>query len=155
MANGPTLHLLKLCVGAARVEDLRAWQDGQIATERAAGRKAVPLCTTRMWPKRAKDLLSGGSLYWVFKGLVLARQRILSFETVDFGDGVERCGIRLDAEIVRTEPQPRRPFQGWRYLPAAEAPRDLGLDASGEALPPGLQEALAAFGVRERRSQCG
>ncbi len=151
MAERPPLHLLKLCVGAAQVDDLRAWQDAQ----RASGHEPTPTCTTRMWPKRSRELLAGGSLYWVFKGQVLARQRILGLDPIDWGDGVERCGIRLDAEIVRTEPQPRRPFQGWRYLAAADAPADLSADVSGQALPPGLQEAMATFGLRERRLQCG
>ena len=78
-----------------------------------------------MWPKRGDELLAGGSLYWVFRGLVLARQRILGLEPRDGADGIGRCAIRLDPEVVRTAPQPRRPFQGWRYLRPEDAPRDL------------------------------
>lgn len=139
-----TLHLIKLCVGAATVEDLLAWQ----AHPEARGPDGRPWHVTRMWPKEAARVLDGGSLYWVFKGLVLARQRVLGLERVDRGDGVERCGIVLDPAVVRTRAQPRRPFQGWRYLRPAEAPADLAPARADEgALPPGLAAALAEIGV--------
>ena len=75
-----------------------------------------------MWPKREAELVAGGSLYWVIKGLVLGRQRMLGLERFDNGDGISRCLIRLDPEVVRTLPQPRRAFQGWRYLRPDDAP---------------------------------
>ena len=100
-----------------------------------------------MWPKRADELLAGGSLYWVFHGLVLARQRILGLEPRRGGDGIERCAIRLDPEVVRTLPQPRRPFQGWRYLRPEDAPRDL---VAGDA---GGRGHAAAAGRRARRDR--
>jgi hypothetical protein len=78
-----------------------------------------------MWPKRADEVLNGGSLYWVFKGLVLCRQRILRLDEVEGGDGIRRCGIVLDPEAVRVAATQRRPFQGWRYLQPSDAPRDL------------------------------
>ena len=120
-----TLHLLKLCVGADGVEDLVAWQAERIAEARRGGRGPRPFHVTRMWPRRRGGAARGGSLYWVFKGMVLARQRILGLEPRRGEDGIERCAIRLDPEVVRTVPQPRRPFQGWRYLRAEDAPRDL------------------------------
>lgn len=139
-----TLHLIKLCVGAETVEDLLDWQ----ATPQSRGPDGRPWHVTRMWPKEAAQVLDGGSLYWVFKGLVLARQRVLGLERVDRGDGVQRCGIVLDLAVTRTVPQPRRPFQGWRYLKPAEAPADLpaGRGDAG-ALPPKLAAALAEIGV--------
>jgi hypothetical protein len=141
-----TLLLLKLCVGADGVDDLVDWQDGRAAEARAAGRDATPVHVTRLWPRREAELLDGGSLYWVFRGLVLARQRILGLEPRRGADGIERCAIRFDSEVVRTVPQPRRPFQGWRYLRAQDAPRDLlGLDVSD--LPPVLAVGLAEVGV--------
>ena len=151
MAAG-ALHLLKLCVGAARVEDLSAWQSRYAASARAAGRDPTLRHVTRMQPRRAAELLAGGSLYWVFSGLILARQRILALDPERGEDGVERCAIVLDAEIVRTEAQPRRPFQGWRYLPGAEAPPDLpqGANADGD-MPGEMSRALAALGVVGRR----
>lgn len=139
-----SLHLIKLCVGAEKVEDLTEWQ----ASARAKGPDGLPRHVTRMWPKRADKLLDGGSLYWVIKGLVLARQRIVRLDEVDRGDGKKRCGIVMDPIVYRTESVPKRPFQGWRYLPGTDAPRDLSLDRANEDLPPTLMAALADIGVR-------
>ena len=101
-----------------------------------------------MWPKREDDLLDGGSIYWVFKGLILCRQRILRLDEVMRHDGVRMCGIVLDEEIIRTQAAPRRPFQGWRYLKPQDAPRDLKHgDRVEEVLPPDLSRALGEIGV--------
>lgn len=140
-----TVHILKLCVGADAVEDLIAWQ----RTPPAQAPDGHPRHVTRMWPRREAELLAGGSLYWVVKGLVLARQRILRLDEVTCADGILRCGLVLDPRIVRTEPQPRRPFQGWRYLDPAHAPRDLAPARRGDdPLPPALSAALADLGLR-------
>ena len=101
-----------------------------------------------MWPKREKELLDGGSIYWVIKGITLVRQRILRLDEVDRGDGIRRCGIVLDHNLIRTEAMPKRPFQGWRYLPASDAPRDLPAGHANSDLPPKLMAALAEIGVR-------
>lgn len=138
------MHLIKLCVGAEAVEDLLDWQ----RNPRARGPDGLPRHVTRMWPKRAGEVLNGGSLYWVFKGLVLCRQPVLRLDEVDRGDGITRCGIVLSPEITRVAATPRRPFQGWRYLPPEDAPRDLPADrAEEDSLPPELQTALAEIGV--------
>lgn len=139
------LHLQKLSVGTEAVEDLAAWQ----ATRHAQGTDGNPRHVTRMWPKREDELLRGGSIFWVIKGVILCRQRILRLDEVDRGDGVRRCGIVLDPEIVRVEATPRRPFQGWRYLKDVDAPADLSEARQGEeSLPPALSAALAEIGVR-------
>ncbi len=136
------LHLIKLCVGIDSVADLRAWR----AHRAAQGHRSV--CPTRQTPKRAAELLDGGSLYWVIRGAVLCRQRLVRLDPVE-KDGAEHCGLILDPAVIRTEPAPRRPFQGWRYLDPKEAPRDLAQRRDGDdLLPPGMAEALAAFGVR-------
>lgn len=138
------INLVKLCVGAEKVEDLIAWQ----VQTRAQTADGLPRHVTRMWPKRADEILSGGSLYWVFKGVILARQRVLRLDEVEGADGIRRCGIVLDPQITRTQPAPRRPFQGWRYLKPGDAPADLPASrASEETLPPGLSAALAEIGV--------
>ena len=142
-----TLHLIKLCVGADCVEDLVAWQAERMRQASAEGREARPVHLTRMWPKRDAELVAGGSLYWVFRGLVLARQRIVSLSPREGADGIVRCAIALDPETVRVRPQPRRPFQGWRYLRAEDAPVDLAAVAAGSGLPPGLVAELATIGV--------
>lgn len=134
-----SLHLIKLCVGVSSVEDL---------LERRGREPAGPTRhVTRMWPKREADL-AGGSLYWVIKGEIQARQAILGFEEVDQGDGIRRCAILMDPEVIRVAPAPRRPFQGWRYLEGEAAPPDLGRARVGEeALPAEMRAALAEIGV--------
>ena len=142
------LHLIKLCVGADRVEDLLEWQTARIAEHLAAGREPLPVHVTRMWPRREAERLDGGALYWVFKGQVLARQRILRLDPREGADGIRRCAIVLDPAVTRTAPQPRRPFQGWRYLAAEDAPPDIaGPAGDGPALPPAMAAELALIGV--------
>ena len=144
MGKSGTVHLIKLCVGAERVEDLTEWQ----ATARAKGPDGMPRHITRMWPKRTDEVLNGGSLYWVFKGLVLCRQPIVRLDEVTGQDGIARCGIVLDPTVIRVAATPKRPFQGWRYLPPEDAPRDLPKGReSEEPLPQSLQNALAEIGV--------
>jgi hypothetical protein len=155
VSEAPSLHLLKLCVGADSVEDLIGWRAAFAAAARAAGRDPRPRHTTRQWPKRADELLAGGSLYWVVKGQVLARQRILALEAVEGADGVRRCDILLDDAVVRTLPQPRRPFQGWRYLAPEDAPPDLSAANDDTPLPAALSMALADLGVAPRRARRG
>jgi hypothetical protein len=141
---GP-LHILKLCVGADRVEDLIDWQDSH-RHDWAGGN---PVHVTRMWPKRAAEVLDGGSLYWVFRGQVLCRQRILDLRERPGSDGITRCALVLDPAVVRTRAAARRPFQGWRYLPPEEAPPDLPPGRAREdQLPPTLAQALAEIGLR-------
>ena len=139
------INLVKLCVGAERVDDLLNWQ----RQKRARNGDGLPQHVTRMWPKRQDELLDGGSLYWVFKGVILARQRILRLDEYLGADGISRCAIVLDPEVHRTEAVPKRPFQGWRYLKPGDAPADLGAPRpTDDALPPKLMIALADIGVR-------
>lgn len=138
-----TVNIIKLCVGADGVEDLLDWQ----ASGGAKGSDGLPRHITRMSPKRSDEVLDGGSLYWVFKGQVLARQRILRLDQITGADGINRCAFVLDPEVQLTEPAPRRPFQGWRYLSEQDAPRDLPKMRKGDdELPPGMAEAMAEFG---------
>ena len=142
------IHLLKLCVGCESVEDLLEWQAKRAAERRAAGTDPRPFHLTRMWPKRTAEVLDGGSIYWVIKGLVLCRQRVVALEPHPGEDGIERCRLRLDPEVVRTTPQPRRAFQGWRYLRPSDAPSDLVAAGVGAApLPVALAAVLAEVGV--------
>ncbi|MEM9970854.1 MAG: DUF1489 domain-containing protein [Pseudomonadota bacterium] len=138
------LNLIKLSVGSESVDTLAKWQ----ASARAKGPDGLPWHVTRMWPKREAEIIDGGSLYWVIKGVVLARQRILRLDEVIGGDGIRRCGIVLDPTLVRVEAMPKRPFQGWRYLAAKDAPRDLPDDHANDDLPPKLMVALSELGVR-------
>ncbi|MEO0664413.1 MAG: DUF1489 domain-containing protein [Pseudomonadota bacterium] len=135
------INLVKLCVGAESLADLEAWQAERLA--RGLEHRHV----TRMWPKREAEILAGGSLYWVIKGVILARQRILRLDEVIGQDGTRRCGIVLSPDIQRTTPAARRPFQGWRYLKPEDAPVDLIGKGPREELPPKLEIALSEIGV--------
>ena len=146
--NVSRLNLLNLCVGVASVENLQAWRDQRRVEAAARGEAYISQHITRMWPRRADEILGGGSLYWVIKGVVRARQRIVRFDERIGSDGIRRCGIIMDPELIRTEAQPRRAFQGWRYLAAADAPRDLPKDAADSGMPQELQIELARIGVR-------
>ncbi len=143
------LHLIKLSVGSESVADLAAWQAGAPSRNRAQGLPEGIFHVTRMWPRRAAELLAGGSIYWVIRGLVQVRQRLVSLDERIGQDGIRRCALRLDPELIRVQPQPKRPFQGWRYLKAKDAPSDLGPFREGEdLLPTEMQLALDALGVR-------
>jgi len=140
-----TVHLLKLSVGTEDVAGLAAWQ----AQKRAQSDDGYPRHVTRMWPKRADEILNGGSIYWVIKGVILARQPILRLDEYMSADGIRRCAIVCDRPLVRVAATPKRAFQGWRYLAPGDAPIDLPAGrADEEPLPPALSEALAAIGVR-------
>lgn len=138
-----TVHLIKLCVGVESVSELAAWQQERMQFLARAG-KTPELChRTLQTPRRRSHVLQGGSLYWVIKGYVLARQRVLDLRPDLKDDGTACCGIGLDAVLVATHAHPRRPFQGWRYLDVADAPPDAsGLDAELDGMPRGMREAL-------------
>src|SRR5262245_48211345 len=121
-----TLHLIKLCVGADSIEDLAAWQKERLASLRKAGEKPRLYHTTFQTPKRQAELLDSGSIYWVIKGVVQVRQRLLGFEDGHKEDGSPCCLLIYDRALVPVRPVPRRAFQGWRYLKTEDAPPDLG-----------------------------
>ena len=138
------IHLVKLSVGSETVEDMSEWQ----TTRRAQTDDELPRHITRMWPKREQALLNGGSIFWVIKGFLQCRQRILRLDEVIGSDGIRRCAIVLDPQIIRTTSAKKRPFQGWRYLPVSDAPIDLAAQRENEdQLPPELANALADIGV--------
>ncbi len=142
------LHLLKLCVGAESIEDLEAWVARRLKEAKRAGRKPEHWHTTRMIPKRADEILDGGSLYWVIRGNAQVRQRITAIRPFRDKDGIRRCHLVLDPQTVATEWLPRRAFQGWRYLKPEDAPRDLGAARAGmRQLPPELRRDLADLGL--------
>ena len=139
------LHMLKLSVGSESVQDLAEWWNEQERAFRKAGRPGRIVHTTRMVPKRAAEILDGGSMYWVIKGQILVRQLILDIEPFTASDGIGRCHIVLDRNLVAVAPRPKRAFQGWRYLPPKDAPPDLR-QAKGDT-PPELARELAELGL--------
>jgi hypothetical protein len=141
-----TVHLVKLCVGADSVEDVVAWTKRRVAANAKGRWGRVSHHVTRMYPKRAAEILAGGSLYWVIKGIILVRQRIVDLKKVSGDDGIERCAILLDPRIVETEARARRAFQGWRYLEPEDAPPDLKSGTRRRA-PTALRAKLAELGL--------
>jgi hypothetical protein len=124
-----TVHLVKLCVGIDSIEDLVQWFASD-ACKKAMKRKGLRSPNehshwTRMKPKRVDDVLDGGSLYWVIRGRICVRHRILRLDDVKDDKGNGYCAIIYDPKVTLTETRPRRPFQGWRYLDAEDAPADL------------------------------
>ena len=103
---------------------------------------------TRMWPKREKELLDGGSIYWVIKGAIQLRQRLIGFDEIIGADCIRRCGFKLDPELIPTTKALRRPFQGWRYLKSEDSPSDLSTNREAyDDLPEDMQQTLARLGV--------
>ncbi|NOR62671.1 MAG: DUF1489 family protein [Rhodobacteraceae bacterium] len=133
------LHLIKLSVGSESVDTQAEWQRARLDELRHI---------TRMWPRREAELLEGGSIFWVIKGVVQSCQKIIRLDEVIGEDGIRRCGIVLDPQLFHTHPQPRRPFQGWRYLKPEDAP-EIGAPyvVGEETLPVALQAELSALGV--------
>ncbi|MEW5424503.1 DUF1489 family protein [Amorphus sp. 3PC139-8] len=142
-----TLHLIKLCVGAESVDDLAGWIAQRVADRRAAGAEEVTRHVTRMTPKRGAEIVGTGSLYWVIRGFIQARQPILRLDPLVDADGVNRCAIILSPELIATRLAPRRPFQGWRYLAAEEAPADLTGATGGDDVPEEMRRELAELGL--------
>ena len=136
------LHLIKLCVGADSIADLEEWVEQRVR-ERKAPRS---LHVTRMTPTRAAEIVDGGSLYWVIKGQLAARQQVLEIEPFVDTDGIGRCRLWLAPQVVKVAPRPFRAFQGWRYLQDKDAPYDLGASGAAE-MPEELRRTLGELGL--------
>jgi hypothetical protein len=142
-----SLNIIKLCVGAATIEDLADWQDHQGVRRAALGIDPRPVCDTRMTPKRASEVVAGGSLYWVIKGVILVRQVIEDIETFEDGAGRSRCEFILNPTLIKTAPVRRKAFQGWRYFQSKDAPADLTVTTGGDSLPETLRAELIDIGA--------
>lgn len=143
-----TVHLLKLCVGVDAVRELESHQAQRREQYRRAGREVVNVHVTRNTPRRADEVVDGGSLYWVIRRQIRVRQRIIRIDEVRDEEGRRRCGLILGPDLVRTEPRAFRPFQGWRYLAVEDAPADLagGRDDSDD-MPAEMRRELRALGL--------
>jgi hypothetical protein len=133
--------MVKLCVGVSELREFEEWR----REERKAGRRMQHV--TRMFPKRAEGLLDGGSIYWVIRGLISVRQRIVKLEPVTGRDGIRRCRLVFDPAYVLVRPTPHRAFQGWRYLEASDAPPDLAKRSDIARMPDRLRAELAQLGL--------
>jgi len=142
------LHLIKLCVGCDSVADLEDWIKQKLKEKRRLRQKPEHIHTTRMVPKRAEELTDGGSLYWVIRGQITCREKILAVRPFTDKEGIQRCRLVLDGKVVLVEPRPRAAFQGWRYLEAKDAPRDLARAAPGAArMPEQMRRELQELGL--------
>lgn len=142
------LHLIKLCVGCDSVSELQTWIRERLRERRKQGLPREHVHTTRMAPKRGAELLDGGSLYWVIRGEIACRQRLRDLRTVVDKEGVSRCQLVLDPKVVPVQPRFCRPFQGWRYLEAKDAPPDRDrADPGLHDMPEPLRRELHELGL--------
>lgn len=140
-----TVHIVKLCVGVDAIDDLARWQKARLQTTKRETGTAFLFHTTRMVPKRQPEVLDDGSIYWVIRGVIQVRQRIIGFRDGQKADGSKCCLIILDPKLVAVRPTPRRAFQGWRYLEPDDAPPDLASSAGAELadMPAQMRRDLA------------
>ena len=137
-------HIIKLSVGVEDVEHLARIQESRLKNE------GVLAHITRNTPKRADQLLKGGSIYWVIKRFIRVRQRLLGIERGVNSEGKPSCALVLDPQLVRTELKEFRAFQRWRYLGVKDAPRDLedgSPDQVDACLPPEMAAELKGLGL--------
>jgi hypothetical protein len=135
------LNLIKLCVGVSEIEEMKSW------VKISKGTGEVCDHVTRMFPRRKDEIIPGGSLYWVIRGMILCRQPIADLEPVMGADEIERCRIVFKPQIITVRPTPRRAFQGWRYLTAEDAPIDMPRGSSGGDMNEKMRRELAALGL--------
>ena len=141
-----TVHLIKLAVGIDSLSHLAERQRHRL--EASGEDQPVLRHLTRSTPRRGEDVLAGGSIYWVIKGAIRARQLIVGIDSAVSHEGQPRCALILDRDLIPVRAQPCRPFQGWRYLEAAAAPPDAlcGADEA-DAMPAEMAEELRELGL--------
>jgi hypothetical protein len=143
------LHLIKLCVGCDSVKDLKGWVTERIQTAKKKGLPPHHIHVTRMTPKRIEDLLAGGSLYWVIRGEIAAREKLIAIEPFRDRDGIGRCRLVMQPKVIPVSPRPMRAFQGWRYFETDAAPPDLAKSAASgiAAMPEPMRRELRDLGL--------
>jgi hypothetical protein len=140
------LHLIKLAVGCDSAKELKGWVAERMKTAKQKGLPLHHIHITRMTPKRDQEILAGGSLYWVIRGEIAAREKIIAIEPFRDRDGIGRCRLVMQPRVIAVSPRPMRAFQGWRYF--KEAPPDLGKSAASiAAMPEPLRRELRDLGL--------
>lgn len=143
-----TVHLVKIAVGADSIEDIAEFQKQRRAKLKAERGKPILIHKTRNMPKRESEIIKAGSIYWIVKGFIRVRQRILGFEKRADKEGRPYCEIRLDPKLVRTVPLAHKPIQGWRYMEMDAVPADLtGKAAKSDEMPPEMMMQLRELGL--------
>src|SRR3984893_7733713 len=133
------LHLIKLAVGCDSVKELKEWIAERMKTAKKKGLPQRHVHVTRMTPKRVDDIRPAGSLLWVIRGEVAAREKIIAIEPFRDKDGIGRCRLVMQPKVIAVSPRPMRALQGWRYFTPDAAPPDLGRAA---ASVPAMREPL-------------
>jgi hypothetical protein len=142
------LHLIKLAVGCDSVKELQGWVAERMQIAKRKGLPRHHIHITRMTPKRDAEILEGGSLYWVIRGEIAAREKLIAIEPFRDRDGIGRCRLVIQPKVIAVSPRPMRPFQGWRYFEHGVAPPDLGKAAAGvAAMPEPLRRELRDLGL--------
>ncbi len=141
-----TIHLIKLSVGPEKLSDLTDWQAQRLREQKRARQPQELMHITRSMPKRADEVLDGGSIYWVVKGWICARQQLIELRPV-LRDGVPHCGLVYDKEMIRVAPRPKKAFQGWRYFEPKDAPPDLAKGTADDDMPDEMRRELTALGL--------
>lgn len=143
------LHILKLAVGCDSLNDLKQRVADRVREHRSRGEAPRHTHVTRMVPQRGADVLAGGSIYWVIRGEIAAREKIVAIEPFTDGGGINRCRLVMQPKVIAVAPRPMRPFQGWRYLKHDDAPADLGRSAAASiaAMPEPMRRELRELGL--------
>jgi hypothetical protein len=142
------LHLIKLAVGCDSLKELKGWVAERMKTAKQKGLPLRHIHITRMTPKRDEEILAGGSLYWVIRGEIAAREKIIAIEPFRDRDGIGRCRLVMQPKVVAVMPRPMRAFQGWRYFAAGDVPPDLKSAGAGiAAMPEPLRRELRDLGL--------
>ena len=139
------LHLTKLAVGVRDIDHLRELQAIRLETKPPLRHR------TRNFPRRREEVIAGGSMYWVISGSMLARQRIVDIIEDRWDDDSACTALILDPELVPLEGRPTKPFQGWRYLAADDAPADRAGAAAAREPRPRSQTRPRTPSMRRRR----
>ena len=143
-----SLHLIKLAVGCDSVKELKSWVAERMKTAKKKGLPLHHVHITRMTTKRVEELLAGGSLYWVIRGEIAAREKIIAIEPFRDRDGIGRCRLVMQPKVIAVMPRPMRAFQGWRYFAESDVPPDLKSAGAGvAAMPEPLRRELRDLGL--------
>src|SRR5260370_25924674 len=142
------VDLIKCGVGWEWGKELEGWVAERMQTAKKKGLPLHHIHITRMTPKRIDEILAGGSLYWVIRGEIAAREKIIAVEPFRDRDGIGRCRLVMQPKVIAVMPRPIRPFQGWRYFAANNAPLDLKSAGTGfAARPEPLRRDLRDLGL--------
>ena len=148
MSEAP-VNIVKLAVGVKSVEELALIQRRFLNQSKTQTSKGF-YHSTKLMPKKHEAIVESGSLYWVIKGVICARQKIVEIIKKEDPDGVKRCRIYLENSIIKTTPIRKRPFQGWRYLKKNRTPADIVDPVTAtfdEDIPLEVQQQLLEVGL--------